>query len=85
MFFVLVIGILELVFVGLMDVLNLLHVRMVDQLVISALSNNFSFVHDHNLVSQMHKVDCMSHQDSCLVFENTLEDLSEDLFTSLGV
>ena len=68
-----------------MDFLDLLHVRVVLKFIVRALGNNFTFVHDDNLVSKVHEVDCVRHEDSSLVGKNALEDLSEDLLASGAV
>jgi len=58
---------------------------MVLDLFISTLSFDSSLVHDHNSISEMDKVDCMSDQNSCGVFEKTTEDLFKDLDAGMGV
>ena len=56
-----------------------------EQLCRRALGGNFAFFHDDYLVCQVDEVHGVRHQDSCLVFQDALENLLVDLFTSLRV
>ena len=77
--------ILDFVLVASVNTLDLKHVRMSTQLVISTLRDDLPFVHDDNFVGQVHEFGGMSHQDSCSVLEQALEDLIKDLLSSVCV
>ena len=65
--------------------MNLSHVWVVFQFTVGALCNDSSLIHNDNLVSQVHEIDGVSHQDSSLLLENALEDFGKDLLASLGI
>ena len=65
--------------------MDLEHIRMLTQLVVSTLCNDLSLVHDNNFIRQVDELSSMSHQDSCSVLEQTLEDFVKDLLSSMCV
>ena len=71
--------------VGLVDLLNLLEIRVIFELLRRALCNNLSFFHDDNLVSKVHEIDGVSHKDSSRVLQDALEDLIKDLLASSSI
>ena len=71
--------------VGLVDLLNLLEIRVIFELLRRALCNNLSFFHDDNLVSKVREIDGVSHKDSSRVLQDALEDLIKDLLASSSI
>ena len=64
---------------------NLSHVRVVYQFCVASLSKDLSLIHDDNFICQVHEFDGVCHQHSSLVLKNALEDLIEDLFSSVSI
>ena len=68
-----------------MDVHDFLHVFVVLELLVRALGEDFTLLHDDDSVSEMDEVDSMSHKDAGFVFEKSLEDLHEDLLANVSI
>jgi len=63
---------LAVIFVELIDFLKLFESFIFHKLVICTLGCDLTFVHHNNLISHMEKVNRMSDQNSCFVFEHTI-------------
>ena len=75
--------ILFLVF--LVDIKDLHHIVIVGKLFIRTFGCDPTIFHNHNLVCQMNKVNCVRNKNSCFVFKQILEDLLEDSLAYVSV
>ena len=67
------------------NLLNLIHVGVVLELLVSALSLNFSLFQDNYIIGQMDEFNSVRDQDSSAVLHETAEDLVKDLFAHVGI
>ena len=68
-----------------MNTLDFDHIWMLSQLLISALSKDFTLIHYHYLVSKVHIIDSVGHQYPRLVFKKALKDILKYSLARLGI
>ena len=79
------VGLLDVVLVLGVDVLDLHHVGVEDEVGVASLSLDLTLFHDHDVVSEMNEVNCVSGQDSGLVLHDASENLVKDTLAHMRV